>query len=54
MIAQIKVLCIVIFLSILMLSVSCKKQKAEWKGTINEKDGVGKFKKDEDENNIHH
>jgi hypothetical protein len=35
-----KVLSIVIFLSVLIILVSCQKQKTEWKGTIEEVDGV--------------
>jgi len=35
-----KALSVVLFLSVFMMLVSCKKQKAEWKGTIEEKDGV--------------
>jgi hypothetical protein len=35
-----KVVSIVLFLSALMILVSCQKQKAEWKGTIEEVDGI--------------
>ena len=35
-----KVISIVLFLSALIILVSCGKQKAEWKGTIEEVDGV--------------
>ena len=35
-----KVMSIAIFLSALMMLVSCQQQKAEWKGTIEEVDGV--------------
>lgn len=35
-----KVFSIVLFLSVFMILVSCQKQKAEWKGTIKELDGV--------------
>ncbi len=35
-----KVISIVLSISVLMLLVSCQKQKAEWKGTIEEVDGV--------------
>ncbi len=31
---------IVLFLSVIMLLVSCQKQKTEWKGTIEEVDGI--------------
>ena len=37
---KIKVISIVLFLSVLIMLVSCGKQKAEWKGTIEEGDGV--------------
>jgi len=35
-----KVASIVLFLSVFIFFVSCKKQKSEWKGTIEEEDGV--------------
>jgi len=35
-----KVISIVLFLSVLIILISCEKQKAEWKGTIEEVDGV--------------
>jgi hypothetical protein len=35
-----KTLSIVLFLSVLIMLVSCQKQKAEWKGTIEEVNGV--------------
>ena len=35
-----KVISVVLFLSVLIMLVSCQKQKAEWKGTIEEVDGV--------------
>ncbi len=35
-----KVLSIVLLLSVFMMLVSCGKQKSEWKGTIEEEDGV--------------
>jgi hypothetical protein len=35
-----KIISIVLFLSIFMMLISCQKQKAEWKGTIEEVDGV--------------
>ncbi len=35
-----KVISIVIFLPVLIMLISCQKQKAEWKGTIEEMDGV--------------
>jgi hypothetical protein len=38
--SKIKVVSIALFLSALMMLVSCQKQKAEWKGTIEEEDGV--------------
>jgi len=38
--SKIKVVSIALFLSALMMLVSCQKQKAEWKGTIEEVDGV--------------
>jgi len=38
--SKIKVISIVLFLSVLMMLVSCQKQKAQWKGTIEEVDGV--------------
>jgi len=37
---KIKLISIVLFLLALILLVSCQKQKAEWKGTIEEVDGV--------------
>ena len=38
--SETKVSSIVLFLSIFILSVSCQNQKAEWKGIIEEKNGV--------------
>ena len=35
-----KVISIVLFLSVLIMTVSCRKQKAGWKGTIEEKNGI--------------
>lgn len=35
-----KIVSIVLFLSALIILVSCQKQSAEWKGTIGEVDGV--------------
>lgn len=35
-----KFVSILLFLSILIMTVSCEKQKAEWKGTIEEENGV--------------
>lgn len=35
-----KILSIVLFLSVLIMFVSCQKQKSKWKGTIEEVDGV--------------
>ena len=40
MIRKIKVVPIVLFLSVLIILVSCGKQKTEWKGTIEEENGV--------------
>ena len=37
---KIKVVSIVLFLSVFMMLTSCRVQKAEWKGTIEEVDGV--------------
>ncbi len=37
---KIKVISIVLFISALVMLISCKQQKAEWKGTIEEEDGV--------------
>ena len=37
---KIKVISIVLFISALLILVSCQQQKAEWKGTIEEVDGV--------------
>jgi len=37
---KIKVIPVVLFLSILMMIVSCGKQKSEWEGTIEEENGV--------------
>ena len=37
---RIKLIPIILFLSVLIILVSCGKQKAEWKGTIEEVDGV--------------
>lgn len=37
---KIKVLPIVLFLSVFMMPVSCGKQKVEWKGTIEEGNGI--------------
>jgi len=38
--SKIKVVLIVIFLSVFMMIISCQKKQAEWKGTIEEVDGV--------------
>jgi hypothetical protein len=38
--SKIKFISIILFLSALMMLISCQKQKAEWKGTIEEVDGV--------------
>ena len=38
--SKINVLLIVLFLLVLLIPISCQKQKAEWKGTIEEIDGV--------------
>jgi hypothetical protein len=35
-----KVFPIVLFFSVIIMLVSCQKQKAKWKGTIEEVDGV--------------
>jgi hypothetical protein len=35
-----KIISIVLFLSVFMMLISCQKQKAEWRGTIEEVDGV--------------
>lgn len=35
-----KVVSIVLFLSIVILFISCGKQKTEWQGTIEKKNGV--------------
>lgn len=37
---KIKVISIILFLSVLIILVSCGKQKAEWKGTIEKENGV--------------
>jgi hypothetical protein len=37
---NIKLISIVLFISVFAFLISCKKQKAEWKGTIEEVDGV--------------
>jgi hypothetical protein len=37
---NIKIISIVLFLSIFIIPISCQKQKSEWKGTIEEVDGV--------------
>jgi len=37
---NIKIVSIVLFLSIFIMLISCQKQKSEWKGTIEEVDGV--------------
>lgn len=39
---------IVLFLSVIMLFISCQKQKTEWKGTIEEVDGVTVVKNPKD------
>ncbi|MDH5466323.1 MAG: 6-bladed beta-propeller [Candidatus Aminicenantes bacterium] len=38
--SKIKVVPIVLFLSVFILLISCQKQKDDWKGTIEEEDGV--------------
>jgi len=38
--SKINVLLIVLFLLVLLIPISCQKQKSEWKGTIEEVDGV--------------
>ena len=43
-----KLISIVICLSVFMTLVSCQKQKAEWKGTIEEVDGVTVVKNPKD------
>jgi hypothetical protein len=43
-----KVISIVLFISALMMLVSCQKQKAEWKGTIEEENGVTVVKNPKD------
>lgn len=35
-----KVVSIILFLSLIIMLASCKPQKAEWKGTIEEENGV--------------
>jgi len=35
-----KIISIILFPSILIMTVFCSQQKTEWKGTIEEKDGV--------------
>ena len=35
-----KIVSIALFLSVIILLVSCEKQKAEWKGIVEEVDGV--------------
>jgi hypothetical protein len=35
-----KIVSVVLFISSCTMLISCQKQKAEWKGTIEQKDGV--------------
>ena len=37
---KIKLISIVLFLSVIIMLVSCGRQKSEWKGTIEEENGV--------------
>jgi len=40
-----KLISIVLFISALMMLVSCHKQKAEWKGTVEDENGITVVKK---------